>query len=207
MGWVQLSRGSTVRSPFVKYYIHDSVFMVTGLWLHLAFTALAQTSSDKRGLPINSTLHTGVYTVQYTAHYYTNSFLYTFGLSGYIMASWLFGVSKLTAEQIVDTKDTPPVPTAVNPEPAKTLPTEPQLLYNLQPPEPKMSDLKPTSMLDNIPFVLSNQIIVNTNNYSYNLEATKRNLLSLKQMLDSDAFNYDFSNDKRLVSDTSMYKA
>lgn len=123
------------------------------------------------------------------------------------MASWLFGVSKLTAEQIVDTKDTPPVPTAVNPEPAKTLPTEPQLLYNLQPPEPKMSDLKPTSMLDNIPFVLSNQIIVNTNNYSYNLEATKRNLLSLKQMLDSDAFNYDFSNDKRLVSDTSMYKA
>lgn len=123
------------------------------------------------------------------------------------MASWLFGVSKLTAEQIVDTKDTPPVPTSVNPEPAKTLPTEPQLLYNLQPPEPKMSDLKPTSMLDNIPFVLSNQIIVNTNNYSYNLEATKRNLLSLKQMLDSDAFNYDFSNDKRLVSENSMYKA
>lgn len=123
------------------------------------------------------------------------------------MASWLFGVSKLTAEQIVDTKDTPPVPTTVNPEPTKTLPTEPQLLYNIQPPEPKMSDLKPTSMLDNIPFVLSNQIVVNTNNYSYNLEATKRNLLSLKQMLDSDAFNYDFSNDKRLVSDTSMYKA
>jgi len=123
------------------------------------------------------------------------------------MASWLFGVSKLTAEQIVDTKDTPPAPTAVNPEPAKTIPTEPQLLYNLQPPKPKMSDLKPTSMLDNIPFVLSNQIIVNTNNYNYNLEATKRNLLSLKQMLDSDAFNYDFSNDKRLVSDTSMYKA
>ncbi|XP_026818705.1 uncharacterized protein LOC113557406 isoform X2 [Rhopalosiphum maidis] len=125
------------------------------------------------------------------------------------MASWLFGVSKLTAEQIVDTKDTPPAPTTVNPEPVKTAPapTESQLLYDLQPPEPKITDLKPTSMLDNIPFVLSNQIIMTTNNYTYSLENTKRHLLSLKKALESDAFNYDFSNDKRLVSDSSMYQS
>ncbi|XP_025191284.1 uncharacterized protein LOC112591628 [Melanaphis sacchari] len=123
------------------------------------------------------------------------------------MASWLFGVSKVTAEQIVDTKDTPPVPTAVNPEPVKTSSTEPQLLYDLKPSEPKTSDMKPTSMLDNIPFVLSSQINMTTNNYSYNLESTKRRLLSLKKALESDAFNYDFSNDKKLVSDTSLYES
>uniref|UniRef100_A0A2S2NYE1 Uncharacterized protein n=1 Tax=Schizaphis graminum TaxID=13262 RepID=A0A2S2NYE1_SCHGA len=123
------------------------------------------------------------------------------------MASWLFGVSKLTAEQIVDTKDTSPAPTTVNPEPVKTAPAKSQLLYDLQPPEPKITDLKPTSMLDNIPFVLSNQIIMTTNNYTYNLEHTKRHLLSLKKALESDAFNYDFSNDKRLVSDSSKYRS
>jgi len=123
------------------------------------------------------------------------------------MASWLFGVSKQTADQIVDTKDTPSAPTTVNPEPEKTLPTGSQLLYDLKPPEPKNTDLKPTSMLDNIPFVLSNQIVMTTNNYSYNLESTKNRLASLKKALESDAFNYDFSNDKRLVSDSSMYQS
>lgn len=121
------------------------------------------------------------------------------------MASWLFGVSKQSADQIVDTKDTPPVPTAANPEPANTLPTMPQLLYDLQPTKPSIPDLKPTSMLDSIPFVLSSQIIATTKNYSYNLDNTKKQLLSIKKLLESDAYNYDFSNDKRLVSDTSMY--
>jgi len=86
-----------------------------------------------------------------------------------------------------------------------TLPTKPQLLYDLQPAKPNIPDLKPTSMLDSIPFVLSSQIIMTTKNYSYNLDNTKRQLLSVKKLIDSDAYNYDFSNDKRLVSDTSMY--
>ncbi|CAI6352527.1 unnamed protein product [Macrosiphum euphorbiae] len=121
------------------------------------------------------------------------------------MASWLFGVSKQSADQIVDTKDTPSASTAVNPEPVNTLPTMPQLLYDLQPAKPNIPDLKPTSMLDSIPFVLSSQIIMTTKNYSYNLDNTKRQLLSVKKLIESDAYNYDFSNDKRLVSDTSMY--
>ncbi|KAL5238110.1 hypothetical protein ACI65C_005520 [Semiaphis heraclei] len=121
------------------------------------------------------------------------------------MASWLFGVSKQSEDPIVDTKDTPIVPTAANPEPVNTLPAKPQLLYDLQPAKPNNPDLKPTSMLDNIPFVLSSQIIMTTKNYSYNLDNTKRQLLSIKKLLDSDAYDYDFSNDRRLVSDSSMY--
>lgn len=121
------------------------------------------------------------------------------------MASWLFGASKQSSDQIVDTKDTPLVPTAVNSESKNTLPTMPQLLYDLQPAKPNIPDLKPTSMLDNIPFVLSSQIIMTTKNYSYNLDNTKRQLLSVKKLIDSDAYDYDFSNDKRLVSNTSTY--
>lgn len=125
------------------------------------------------------------------------------------MASWLFGVSKPTADQNSDTKDTPPVSTAVNPEPVNTLPTMPQLLYDLQPTKPIVSEHneKPFSMLDNIPFVLSNEINMSTSNYSYNLEKTKRYLLSVKEILESDLYNYDFSNDKRLVSDASMFSS
>ncbi|XP_008186972.1 uncharacterized protein LOC100572314 [Acyrthosiphon pisum] len=123
------------------------------------------------------------------------------------MASWLFGVSKQSADQIVDTKDTPSVSTAVNPEPVNTSPTMPQLLYDLQPAKPNIPDLKPTSMLDSIciPFVLSSQIIMTTKNYSYNLDNTKRKLLSVKKLIESDAYNYDFSNDKKVLIDTSMY--
>lgn len=119
------------------------------------------------------------------------------------MASWLFGISKQSADQIVEAKDIPPVPTTVNSEPVNTLPTMPKLLYDLQPAKPTiLHDLRPTSMLDSIPFVLSSQIITNTKNYSYTLENTKRQLLSIKKLLESDEYNYDFSNDKRLVSDT-----
>lgn len=127
------------------------------------------------------------------------------------MASWLFGgISKLKNDHIVETKDTLPVP-MVNPEPVNNLPSGPQLLYDLQPvshsTESDKSDqnIKQTSMLDNIPFVLSNQININSDNYNYNLEETNRFLLSVKSNLESDVYNYDFSNDRRLMRECASY--
>lgn len=126
------------------------------------------------------------------------------------MASWLFGISKLKTEQIVETKDTSSVP-SVNPEPMNNLPSVPNLLYNLKPVSQPAElnhieqNVKQTSMLDNIPFVLSNQIDVNCNSYDRNLEEIKRCLLSVKENLESDAYNYDFSNDMRLARDGTTY--
>lgn len=121
------------------------------------------------------------------------------------MASWIFGASK----PIVEAKDTPSVPSVdLEPESVKKEPTmEPSTPYSLQPntSKPSDQDIRPTSMLDSIPFVLSSQINMNTNNYLHNLEDTKRCLLSVKKMLDSDVYNYDFSNDRRLVSNPTTY--
>jgi len=75
----------------------------------------------------------------------------------------------------------------------------PTLPYNLEPKTPDQNS-KPTSMLDNIPFVLSSQINVNTDSYTCGLEDTEKSLLSLKKMIDSDAFNYDFSNDRKMAN-------
>ncbi|XP_025418306.1 uncharacterized protein LOC112689025 [Sipha flava] len=124
------------------------------------------------------------------------------------MASWLFGASKLKTDPIEETKDTQPVPTAdLEPRPAENLPTMPNTPYSLQPNVSKLSDqdVKPTSMLDSIPFVLSSKINMNTNNYTNNLEDTKRCLLSVKKILESDMYNYDFSNDRRLVNNSTTY--
>jgi len=87
------------------------------------------------------------------------------------MASWLIEVSKQLADQLIDTKDIPAA-RAVDPEPVNTLPTL-------------------TSTLDIIPSASSSQVIMNTNIYnyynSYNLDNTKRQLLSVKQFFESDA--------------------
>lgn len=126
------------------------------------------------------------------------------------MASWLFGASKLKTDNIVESEllTTSPVPVSSNTVPVTNdAPTTPNLLYSLQPDKPKTSDenVKVTSMLDSIPFVLSNQIDVNTNNLNYTMEATKKCLLSVKELLESDVYNYDFSNDRKLVRDHNMY--
>lgn len=128
------------------------------------------------------------------------------------MASWLFGVSKLVSDGADDKKDnsrdTQPGQT-VNPEPLDNLPAA-NLLYKLQPtpppPKPKLSneEEKPISMLDSIPFVLSSQINVFTDP-TYNLDDMKKRLSSVKEILDSDLYNYDFSKDRKLVNDLTMY--
>lgn len=119
------------------------------------------------------------------------------------MSSWLFGSSKLNTNQIEDSFEIveamPPVTTAI----PESVPAMPNLLYNLTPATiPKTSDTggKPTSMLDNIPFVLSSQLDVTTANYTSTLEDTGKYLLSVKKLIDSGAYNYDFSNELRLVS-------
>lgn len=125
-----------------------------------------------------------------------------------IMASWLFGASKLKTDPIVETSDTSSVPTADSEhEPVKTEPTMPNSLYTLQPNASKPSDqeVRPTSMLDSIPFVLSSKINMNTNSYTCTLEDTKRCLLSVKKILESDVYNYDFSNDRRLVGNPTTH--
>jgi len=74
----------------------------------------------------------------------------------------------------------------------------PTLPYDL---EPKTSDQNSkTSMLDNIPFVLSSQININTDRYTCGLEDTEKSLKSIKKMIDSDVFNYDFSNDRKMAN-------
>lgn len=78
------------------------------------------------------------------------------------------------------------------------------LPYNLQP-TTSNQNTKAINMLDNIPFVLSNQVNVNTNSYTSNLEDTKQFLLSVKKKLESDVFNYDFSNEKKLVKDVTSF--
>lgn len=78
------------------------------------------------------------------------------------------------------------------------------LPYNLQP-TTSNENTKAINMLDNIPFVLSNQVNVNTNSYTSNLEDTKQFLLSVKKKLESDVFNYDFSNEKKLVKDVTSF--
>lgn len=127
------------------------------------------------------------------------------------MASWLFGgISKLKNDHIVETKDTLPDPT-INPEPVNNLPSVPHLLYDLKPvnhsTESNKSDpnVKQTNMLDNIPFVLSNQINISSDHHHDNLEEIKRFLLTVKANLESDIYNYDFSNDRRLVRDGTSY--
>ncbi|VVC36538.1 Hypothetical protein CINCED_3A004641 [Cinara cedri] len=125
------------------------------------------------------------------------------------MASWLFGVSKLTSdvaeERKDNSKDTQPIQT-LNPEPVNNLPAT-NLLYNLHPtpPKSKMSDEneKPISMLDSIPFVLSSQINVTTD-LTCNLDDIRKRLSSVKEILESDLYNYDFSNDRKLVNDVTM---
>lgn len=114
------------------------------------------------------------------------------------MTSWLFGNSKLNINQSEEFKNMPPVTTA-DPESVMM----PNLMYNLTPnPTLKTPDqnAKPTSMLDNIPFVLSSQINMTTNNYTSTLEDTRKYLLSVKKLIDSDAYNYDFSNELKQVS-------
>lgn len=128
------------------------------------------------------------------------------------MASWLFGgISKLKNDHIVETKDTLPAAPTVNPEPVNNLPSVPHLLYDLKPvnhpAESNKSDqnVKQANMLDSIPFVLSNQININSDHHHDNLEETKRFLLTVKANLESDVYNYDFSNDRRLVRDGTSY--
>jgi len=78
------------------------------------------------------------------------------------------------------------------------------LPYNLQPTIPD-ENVKPVNMLDNIPFVLSSKICVNTNNPNCNLEDIKQYLTSVKKKIESGVFNYDFSNDRKLVKDISSF--
>lgn len=58
---------------------------------------------------------------------------------------------------------------------------------------------KPTSMLDDIPFVLSSQTNMTTHNYTSSLEETRKYLLSVKKKIDSDTYDYDFSNERKHV--------
>lgn len=117
------------------------------------------------------------------------------------MASWLFGASKLKSDNITEAEPKPTESTT-NPEPTTNTPTTSRLMYDLQPAKPKPEEnVKVTSMLDNIPFVLSSQINMNTNSYTDSLEDTKKCLMSVKKLLDSDFYNYDFSNDRKLVRD------
>lgn len=128
------------------------------------------------------------------------------------MATWLFGVSKMvsdvTDDNSDDTKDIQPVQT-MDPELVNNLPAA-NLLYNLHPtpPAPKSKtseeNEKPTSMLDSIPFVLSSQINVTTD-LTCNLDDIKKRLSAVKEILESDLYNYDFSNDRKLVNDVTMY--
>lgn len=123
------------------------------------------------------------------------------------MASWLFGISKLKTNEVIQTKEILSVPTATQ-EHMNKLPTIPHLPYDLQASKSKTSDenKSPTSMLDSIPFVLSNQINMNTDSYSYSIEDTRKYLLSVKKkIMESDELDYDFSNDRRLVKNATMH--
>lgn len=116
------------------------------------------------------------------------------------MASWLFGMSKLKNDNIINTNEIQVVST-VNPESEKCISTIPQLLYDLQPTKLKTDQAeKPFSMLDNVPFVLLNQLNIINNNSNCNLEDIQRYLLSIKENLESDVYNYDFSNDKKVLN-------
>jgi len=128
------------------------------------------------------------------------------------MASWLFGVSKLKTDQIVENCNDNPsiVPTATNAEPVTDLPAMPNLSYDIKPAKPITSDpeLKQCNMLDNIPFVLNSAFCTNsnsTNSLTNNLEDAKKCLQSVKNLLDSGALDYDFSKDRKLLNNTLMY--
>lgn len=126
------------------------------------------------------------------------------------MASWLLGISKLKTDHIIENKDDnlPPATSTTEVAPENKFPAKPNLQYDLKPTNPSITseqNVKPISVLDNIPFVLSSKINVNTNNYNCNLEDTKKYLLSVKNLLESDEYNYDFSNDRRLLNSTTMY--
>lgn len=131
------------------------------------------------------------------------------------MASWLLGISKLKTDNIIENNDTnqPSFPTTTaNAESTTNLSTANNLSYDLKPIKPTTSaipdrDVKQINSLDSIPFVLSSEINTNIDSCNLNLEDTKKYLSYVKNLLDSDVFNYDFSNDRRLVSDAKMYSA
>lgn len=126
------------------------------------------------------------------------------------MASWLFGVTKLKTDQIVENcnENASIVPTATNAEPVTDLPAISNLSYDLKPSKPITSDpeLKQCNMLDNIPFVLNSAFCTNSTSTSINnLEDVNKCLQSVKNLLDSGALDYDFSNDRKLLNSTLMY--
>lgn len=125
------------------------------------------------------------------------------------MASWLFGVSKLKTDIVENSNDNAPiVPKSTNVEPGTDLPTPPNLMYDIKPVISMTPDqqLKQCNMLDNIPFVLNSKFSTsNADSYTSSLEDAKRCLQSVKNMLDSGMFDYDFSNDRKLLNNTSSY--
>lgn len=68
-----------------------------------------------------------------------------------------------------------------------------------------VQQLNPSSMLDNIPFVLTSQTNVDSNSYDSFLEGTKNYLMSVKKEITSGVYDYDFSNEKRIVSEGTKY--
>lgn len=116
------------------------------------------------------------------------------------MASWLLGLSKLKNDNL-NTNESNDTQGTTNPGSEKSTSTAPpQLLYDLQPTKPKIPDQteKPFSMLDNIPFVILDQI--NISNTNCNLEDIQKYLSSIKENLESGVYNYDFSNDRKVLN-------
>ncbi|XP_050531154.1 uncharacterized protein LOC126899921 [Daktulosphaira vitifoliae] len=129
------------------------------------------------------------------------------------MASWLFGISKLKTENVetCETQRNHSSVTApeINPQ-IQNSTTWPNILpYDLKstnsPTDFKANDLTSESikiynMLDNIPFIMPKEINACSSSLNYNLESIRNCLISVKEFLESDANNYDFSNDRHLHS-------
>lgn len=107
------------------------------------------------------------------------------------MASNSSNDSKTKNEDIVKEKDASTVPTS----------------YGLQTANQstKSNDgaqyLKPYSMLDQIPFVLSTQTNIDFDSYDRFIDGMKNYLQSVKNVITSDVYDYDFSNEKKIVAE------